>query len=718
MLVAQKTRYELQVPQIGETIALDGLLNEKAWQVKSVANNFYRNFPDDKGLAKAQTEVRMVFNDKYLYIGAILYNESGFQNYTITSLKRDFQLQGNDALLILLDTYGDQTNAFGFMVNPFGVQSEFLGSRGGADFDYSWDDKWMSKVIKEKEKWTVEIAIPFSTLRFDPNKTEWKVVLGRNNIDANERSSWVPIARNFQLFEDFGKAGKMIWEAAPRLRKQRVDWTPSVTTGGSQAFDERQNIDLTFRPSLDAKIGLNSALNLDLTLNPDFSQVEVDEQQANISRFEPFFPEKRQFFIENGDLFSSYGFPDSRPFFSRRIGLVYNERTGLFDAIPIIGGAKLSGKPNEHWRIGVLSVQTARLKDFYQNADGESSDLPSYNYTSISSQHQLFERSNLSGLIVNKQSLESNNDFNRTWALQANLASSNNKWTSKIFASQTFSAQEEINNGMYGGNLLYNTRNWWVLSALRRIEDGYNAETGFIPRKGTWTFFTFPNYIIYPKSEKRLINNILFTISPFFELDTDFKVLDRSFQQFIEVNFDNTAQFGVEAKQWYTRLQDGFDPSSSGGLNLQEGDAFYYNSYAISFISNRRKLFSFSSKLDYGTYFNGQKWSFNGDFQYRIQPYGSVSLQFDSHFIDLPLPYSSNEVFLVGPRLDWAFSKNLFFSFLVQYNNLIDNVNVNARLQWRFRPVSDIFLVYTDNYNTNSWQVRNRALMLKIKYLL
>ena len=306
------------------------------------------------------------------------------------------------------DTFNDGTNAFIFGINPYGVQREGLLSNGGQDFrrdwNSSWDNKWIGESQIQDGFWSFEIAIPFSTLRFQEGESEWRFSCYRFDTQSNTQTTWIHVPRN-QSFINLAYMGKMIWEEPLKKSGPNISVIPFLTGGSAKDFEEEgQPSHGDFDIGGDAKIAITPGLNLDLTINPDFSQVEVDRQVLNLDRFEIFFPERRQFFLENSDLFGGFGDPTVNPFFSRRIGsarIIDEEGDESTISNPIRYGARLSGKLDNNWRVGLLNMSTGK-EDRY--------NLPRYNFTVAAIQRKLFSRSNLGFIFVNKQASQASSD--------------------------------------------------------------------------------------------------------------------------------------------------------------------------------------------------------------------------------------------------------------------------------------------------------------------
>ncbi|MEJ2005181.1 MAG: DUF5916 domain-containing protein, partial [Cyclobacteriaceae bacterium] len=323
--------YNLDIQRAIDPIVIDGILNERSWQEADVAENFFRITPMDTGYAETKTSVMMTYDDQNIYVAVICYDSLDGKNL-IASLRRDFNFSANDNFIFFLDTFQDKTNGFSFGASAAGAQWDGMQSDGG-QVNLEWDNKWYSEVSQEKFRQVHEYAIPFKSIRYKQGIRKWGVNFSRLDNKRNEKSSWAPVPRQFPS-SSLAFAGTLNWDEPPPDAGTNISLIPYISGNATRNHEAGTEADYSFDAGFDAKIAVTSALNLDLTVNPDFSQVEVDRQITNLSRFELFFPERRQFFLENSDLFANFGDRDTRPFFSRRIGL----------QSPIITGARLSGK--------------------------------------------------------------------------------------------------------------------------------------------------------------------------------------------------------------------------------------------------------------------------------------------------------------------------------------------------------------------------------------
>lgn len=720
-ILAQEQK-SIHIREASTPITLDGVLNEQSWLEAEKSSDYWMNFPTDTLLASTQTVLMFTYDDKFIYIGAKMYNVEN-PGYVTPSLRRDFRGAGNDMFTISFDTFDDNTNAFQFGINPFGVRREGLVVNGGAqrgNLSLDWENKWYGEVTRTDEYWVAELAIPFKSIRYKEGNLVWNINSYRIDSNTGERSIWNPVPQNFALYSQ-AHTGQLIWDKAPKKPGANISVIPyiSANAAASGGFLNRddgvelpRDTESGFDAGFDAKVALGPSMNLDITVNPDFSQVEVDQQVTNLDRFEIFFPERRQFFLENADLFGEFGAQGLRPFFSRRIGVSRDESTGVNVQNKINFGARLSGKLNNNWRLGVLNMQAAAL---------ENIDLPEINYTVTALQRKVFSRSNLGFVFVNKQDLanESNssfNQYNRVLGLDYNLASADNKWNGKFFYHRSFEKGGADDSYAASGNILYSTINWQIEALLQSVGDGYSPEVGFARRNGYDRNSLSLQKNFYPQSES--IQRISPTISYEGYANESLGLTDYQIGIGTDFSMLNTSSFSIQVNQTYLYLFNDFDPTRNGNQKLPEGTDYRYTNLRLNYRGDTRNPFYLNLNANAGQYFNGNRIGLGGSLNYRIQPLGLITMDFNYNRIRLPEPYGEADLFLIGPRFDITFTKKLFWTTFIQYNNQIDNLNINSRIQWRFKPVSDVFIAYTDNYFPDDFINKNRALVIKVTYWL
>jgi hypothetical protein len=718
---SQEPNRFITAKHVSEKIHIDGELNEEIWKTAERSGSFWQNFPNDTSLAIVKTEVIVAYDDHHLYIAAICY-DSIPHKYIIQSLRRDFSYPVSDAFVATIDPFSDQQNGFSFGLNPYGVQREGLVSNGGSQgVTTIWDNKWYGETKRYGNKWTLEMMIPFKSIRFKGGLTKWRINFSRNELSVNENSCWVKTPRQFNI-STLAFAGDLIFEKTPPKKNgSNISLIPYAIGRFSEDYKIPGSQKIESNAGGDAKMVLGSSLNLDMTINPDFSQVEVDRQLTNLTRFSLFFPEQRQFFIENSDLFDRFGFRQIRPFFSRRIGLDNG------NIIPIVGGVRLSGKPSKNWRIGIMDMQT-------NDKTINFTKIFPQNYFAAAASYNIFKRSNIAAIFVNRQQFDTSgysaNNYNRVAGLDYNLASADNRWNGKFFFHHSFSNKNNANAFAHASWVNYSSRSWNLEWNHEYVDKNYNAEVGFTPRifqtdqSGKvnrltyWRLEPHAYYFMYPNGGVEVINKMGPTIYLDHYRNKDFKNTDWLLRGSYDVYFKSSAYVSLIAAGYYTKLFFPTDVSFSGKTQtLNDGD-YYYHVIATSFNTNQRKVLNFSGSVTYGSYYVGNKFSTAASVTYRLQPYLIFSASYTRDEIYLPYLDKKVQLDLISPRIELSFSRSLFLTTFWQYNAQAKNINFNGRLQWRFRPMSDLFIVYSDNYNNVDFSVKNRAIVVKFVYWL
>jgi hypothetical protein len=701
-------RFEYHIHKATGPISIDGIEADEVWNSTEVAKDFYMVLPMDTSMARVPTEVRMTYDDKHLYLQAICYHSTDTK-YTVESLKRDFAFGKNDNFLLFMDPFDDQTNGFSFGLSAAGAQWDGTMYEG-SKVDLSWDNKWTSAVGNYPDRYVLEMSIPFKSIRYKKGIMKWGINFSRQDLKTTEKSSWTPIPRQFAT-ASLSHTGYLVWDEAPPTPKINASLIPYVLGRRQKDFEKGNGIVDKLNAGMDAKISLTSSLNLDLTVRPDFSQVDVDRQVTNLDRYELFFPERRQFFLENGDIFANFGYTTIRPFFSRRIGL----------GVPINGGARLSGRINRNWRLGAMDMQTAAVPD-------SATSLPAQNFAMFAIQRRLFARSYVGAFAVNKQSISYDaptdgrpayTRYNRNVGLEYNLQSRNNQFTGKGFVYKSLSPGQtsKTDNLVYAGHLQYFSRHWLTAMQVERVGSDYIAEVGYVPRVNFIRVGPQGAYLFFPKSKHILSHGPRAISSMFF--DTNFNRTDNESTGSWVFNFRKLSILTLSGTKNFVKLLRPFDPTNSGLEKLPTGFENSWYTAGIDFQSRPQKMLTVLTSIRYGGYYaSGTKLTFGADIGYRFQPYVNFLLSTTYNDIRLPYPWGRQPFWLISPRLDVTMTNKLFFTAYLQYNQQLDNVNINTRLQWRFKPASDIFIVYTDNYLPENWTVKSRAIVLKFTYWL
>ena len=712
-----KEKYQIKIQRTSEPILLDGKLDEAVWKTADMATDFWIKTPIVKKGATPKTEVQLTYDDKNIYIGITCYDTD---KYIIQTLKRDKNYWNSDAIGVVLDPIGESSNGFMFGVSPLGVQMEALVSvsGGGTNWDSNWDNKWYSATHRSLDRWTVEMAIPFKTLRFGAEQKEWGINFIRNNPKGNEYHSWAPVPQQF-LGIDLNFTGALLWDVAPPKISRNFAVIPYLSGGISRDIENKEKVKGKLNAGVDAKIAVTSSLNLDLTVNPDFSQIEVDEQVTNLTRFSIFLPEKRTFFLENADIFSGFGFPGIRPFFSRTIGLNPNGAT-----VPILFGARLSGNVGSKTRIGIMNMQTK--KDDAQLGQ---------NYFTAAVHRRIGRRSVIRGLLSNRQAYEekefSKKDYGRNAGLEISLSSPTGKWRGWGGFHHSFKdGFPKKNNWMnIGGG--YFGKNLKGFTDFNRVDKNFYADMGFISRIESYyrdtviraaysQNFTQIEYSIFPENDE-VINAHLFGLEYFRVFDIEGKLSEgfSRLRYFMDMKNRSRLRFRLDNRK--SKLLEELTFTGKDTVKIGKYNTYQFN---IQYISDGRKSFNYEVNFKHGGFYDGTLSTYELKLNYRRQPWGNFSIGLQKN--DIRFPDAELIEFVdLNSRIEINFSKSIFWTTFTQYNFQNNRFNINSRLQYRFSPMSDFFVVYTDNYNVSDEQglgflesikAKNRALVFKLNY--
>ncbi|NLA48342.1 MAG: carbohydrate binding family 9 domain-containing protein, partial [Bacteroidales bacterium] len=599
-----RDNYLISISHTAETMKIDGILDEKSWQHSETAGNFVRVTPVDTGFATAQTTVFVTYDKNNLYIGAVCYDPSPGKR-PVESLRRDFVFNKNDNFRIHIDTYNNFTNGFIFGVSAAGAQCDGVINNGN-ESSLTWDIKWRSSVKNYDDRWVAEMAIPFRSLRYYGGVREWGINFGRLDLKTNEKSAWAPVPRQFP-HNSLPHAGTLVWDRPPDRAGLRLSFIPYATGTVIRNSETGEAARWKWNTGFDTKIILSTSMNLDLTVNPDYSQVEEDRQQVDLDRFELFYPERRQFFLENSDLFANLGNSQSRPFFSRRIGL----------DVPVNFGGRLTGRIGKKWRIGMMDMQT-----------GSKGMNPSGNYAVAVLQREIFSRSSISGFLVHKQITETYSDStftgnrqNSVAGIEYNFATTDNRWQGKTFYHQSFYPGAGMNAMAVSGKISYSSQYLKAGIDQSWIGSDYIAEAGYIRRTGFHGISPSVSYLFYPSGTGRILSHGPdITLNAIF--DPEFRLSDRETRLSYIIGWQNTSSLTVSFEEQSVKLTKPYDPTNTGNEELKAGEQFRWKNIQAEFISDARKLFNYEVNAGMGGYYNGRRWNIDGRMNYRVQPYG------------------------------------------------------------------------------------------------
>ncbi len=710
-------RYRIEPARVDTPPRLDGDLNDEVWLRAAVIDDFIQQEPAEGDPATERTVVRLIYDASALYIGVEAYDAD--PDGVIASEKRrdSRRLLDEDNFQIILDTFQDRRSGYMFVTSPLGakleqqVAAEGEGGFGGnsSNINVNWDGVWDVATSRTAEGWFAEIAIPMVTLRFpEAERQVWGVNFMRNIRRKNEQVFWAPIPKAYSLTR-VSLAGTMVGVGGvDRGMDLRV--TPYVLAGGRQDRVVTAGLDDSGfnEVGLDLKYGVASGLNLDVTLNTDFAQVEVDEQQVNLTRFPLFFPEKRDFFLENAGMFGvgTQGFRRTADlFFTRRIGL-----SASGQPVPIIGGGRLTGKVDRH-NIAVMNIQT-------QEALGQLGE----NFFVGRYSRDILARSRVGGLVVNKEAVGGNR-YNRTFALDTTLAPHPN------FVINSFIAKTETPDVVTGDMAGYVSAAW--LSPSYRLEAGYtdlqdnfNAEVGFVPRTGIRISRLHTEWD--PRPGRWGIRRFDPMWNVTYTTDQHNRLLTRRIHNMVGTYFEDGSSLII----WYNDIFEQLDVAFpiTADVTIPAG-TYRFGQWAFRYRSDASKRIFGQAAYNPQTFFGGDRTDVSGTIGVRLTD--SIAAEGSFSRSDVVLPEGAFIADLASATFDLALSPEMTLRTLTQYNSTTDSISTSVRFNWIYSPGSDIYIAYDElraddflvfdptlrNRGRVPW-IQNRQLAVKMTYLL
>jgi len=701
----------MQAVRIQGSIRIDGSLDEACWQTGVRIHRFIQREPKEGEPSTERTDVRILYDEKNLYIGFHCW-DSEPHRIVANEMRRDADLTNNDCVIVLLDTYHDHRSAFCFCTNPLGAQRDGLVMADASDDEQNWDwnGVWDNACRIDSAGWTAEIAIPFKILRFYEVETHtWGLNLARIIPRNREEAFWAPIWREYGFWGKYRIRAYGHLEGLRQLRQpSRFEWKPYILSGLEGDLSERRIYKGKLNLGLDAKVHVTSNLTADLSLNTDFAQVEADQEQVNLTRFELFFPEKRDFFLEGASIFRfgerpfSPVLPASELFFSRRIGLSEDN-----EPIPLLGGVKMTGKTGA-FNIGFLNMLADRK--VYDNDDDEHVIVPRTNFTALRIKRDILVNSSVGFIGLNKESLD-DGFYNRCAGLDAQVFLTHRAQMSG-FVAKTFSTGQKGKDMALYGDFYFHDDFWTLLLAQNSIQDNFNPEMGFVPRTGIRktqiNFGISPRPKIFNIRQTAIFNDFYYIATQEGELETRLNFTG------VWNLFQNGASLTTLWIQNVERLTEEFEIHED--IVISPG-MYRFNNFFGEFASDMSRTFSGKVNVSVGRFYDG-----------RIIAYGLESnLKWGSRFT-VNVLYNHNDVQLeagcfqtdiVGIRLLYSFSPRLFVKTFIQCNSEKDIILGHFLLHFIHRPGSDLYLVYNEELETGmeSLHSLNRVLMLKYNYL-
>ncbi len=684
-------------------IVVDGRLDEPEWATAPVLTDFVQQLPNTGYPALFRTEVRVLYDQDNLYVAAINHDPEPSKAITV-GLERDFVSSNSDIFGLVLDTFHDRRNSFLFIANPKGAVRDEQTFNDSRTIVEAWDGISTVRTAQQDSSWTVEMAIPLKTLRFDARRDPqtWGINFIRRVRRVNETSYWAPLERQYRLHR-MSKAGSI--EGLSGLRQGRnLQVKPyALTANSTGAQVPGSSLGIRGDVGGDLKYGVTPSLTLDLTYNTDFSQVEVDQQVVNLTRFGVLFPERREFFIENAGSFTfgdvvernyrmGASLSDFSLFNSRQIGLTPD---GL--PIPIVGGGRLTGRAGS-FEFGVLDMQTQR-----------AGATPAENFAVARARANLFGNSDVGLLFTNRQAADTG-AYNRSFGVDANIRPIGNLVINAYLAASDANGNTSDGNAgrvsaAYRGSLL-NTS-----AMYKRVSANFAPGTGFVRRRDFQQRYATVG--IHARPSLPGIQELNPYVEADYYADLDGRAQSHQVSAALDVFFRPDGELRLEVNDWFDRLDTPFTPFP--GRTIPVGRYSYRNAQ-VTYTSTQRYPVYGNAGLTLGDYYDGTRAAYTGGLTWR--PRYDLSLEGTYQRNDVTLQSGAFVADLAGVRLKYAWSTTLFGSTFVQYNTQTKTFVTNARVAWRYAPLSDVFLVYTERQNTET-NVRNeRSIALKATRML
>ena len=697
--VSAQTERELprmSAHRTSEEIKIDGMLDEPVWQSVQPIRQLYQITPDQGDPASEQSEVRILYDDKKLYFGFIFF-DSEMDKIVANDMRRDSPgLRSNDYGFLLLDTYNDQRNAVFFRFTPVGGMEDTAVSNSGGSLNTSWDIVWECRCRINEDNWTVEIAIPFSQLRFERSEVmDWGLNFGREIARKREIAAWNEAPKTYGGLAKYRTAYFGTLEGLEGITPSRhLELLPYVLPGASYGSSTKET-EGVFEAGLDLKYGVTPNLTADLTFNTDFAQVEADQEQVNLTRFSLFFPEQRPFFLEGASIFD-VGIP--RPSFRRPppLLLFYSRRIGLAEglAIPILGGGKMTGKIGPYG-IGILNVLTNKFEESVPGVSPKNIFRePRTNYSVVRVNRDILKGSTVGGIFINKQDADA---YNRTAGLDFSYRPTREINIQGLW-SRTFEADILGNSNAFfvGGD--WRTNLFRLDASYTDIGEDFNPEVGYIQRRDVRRFRGGGSYTPWP--EKFGIREI--QIGP----ELDLVLTQENELETQEITFDTQLEFetgddiGFEVKNTTENLERDFRIQ---GVSIPVDD-YNFTSFQTSIRTSSSRMLGARIQVEFGEFYSGTRRGFLIDVTAR--PSAKLSIEPFVEFNRITLPEEEFDANAFGGRVSYSFSTTLFTKLFTQWSTDRDVLSANFLVNYIYRPGSDFYLVFDQSYDTRDGGIK------------
>ncbi|MDH3205952.1 MAG: DUF5916 domain-containing protein [Gemmatimonadota bacterium] len=703
--------------RLDRPLDLDGELGEPVYQQVPPLNDFIQSLPDEGVPATELTEAWILYDEDNVYVSARVFEEVPERDWVANEMRRDAMgVSTNDNFGLVFDTYYDRRNGYFFYTNPLGAMVDVqVTNEGSPNFD--WNPVWDVRTGRFEGGWTVEVKIPFKSIKYRPGTTQvWGVQLRRAIRRKNEWSHLTAVSRAAAGDGRMGiirmsRAATLVGIEAPPTGVT-IDVKPygiaSMTTDRTAASPTSNELDGD--GGVDIKWSITQNLTADFTYNTDFAQVEVDEQQVNLTRFSLFFPEKREFFLESRGIFNfpsagvgaggGGGGPAPTLFFSRRIGIL--GRT----PVPIIGGGRVTGKIGP-FDVGALDIVTDDVSDIGAEMT---------NFTVLRLRADVLQRSNIGGLYTRRSRALAGGGPSETYGGDASFSFLDD-WYLSGYLARTRTPGVDSLDISYQGRFSYDGDLLGLQAGHLLVEDEFNPEVGFVRRWGFRQSQASARLSPRPQAIEWIRQITLQGDADYVESAEGGYVESREVGSSLGVELESSDQIRVGFTSSYENLL--VDESISGATVAAGRHSF--DAVQASYTFGPQRFFSGNVSARFGEWFNGHLTAV-GFSRGRIGLHPQLSVEPSLSFNRVELPTESFDTWLAVTRVNYTFSPRMFLSALVQYNSSNDSFSANARFRWEWAPGSEIFLVYTEERDTYDFErfpvLQNRGLVLKVTRLL
>jgi uncharacterized protein DUF5916 len=700
-----------------EPLHVDGKLDESVYSTVKPFGGMIQVAPKYGAPSTEKSDIWVMFDDTHMYVACRCWDSAPPEQWVVNETRRDTnQLRQNDHFGVMFDTFYDRRSGFLFYTNPLGALADYsVVDEGGSNTD--WNPVWESRTGRFDGGWTVEMAIPFKSLRYRSGRDQiWGIQLRRSIRHKNEWTYLTPVPQFLagpQAFNRISAGGTLVGLDLPPASRN-LELKPYLIGGVTTDRVRRPPVtnDFDRDAGFDFKYGVTANLTADATVNTDFAQVEIDEQQVNLTRFSLFFPEKRDFFLEGRGIFDfarggagAAGGPQSAQasdtpylFYTRRIGLNNNR------VIPIDVGGRLTGKVGKY-AVGIMNIQTG---------DEEVSRTPTTNFTVVRVKRDILRRSAIGAMVTNRSaSTLAPGEPNQAYGVDGAFSFYQNLSVNAYYA-KTDTGRGLSDEDSYQTKFDYNADRYGVRGEFLKVGDNFNPEVGFVRRDDFKRSFGALRFSPRPKSI-RSIRKLTWEATVDYFVNGAGSVESREQSGKFNIEFESSDQFTVEANDRYELLVQPFRVS---GVSIPVG-GYDFNDLSVSYQFGAQRRASGTVLFQAGDYYNGtiRAFGYSGG-RVAVTKRFSVEPSVSVNHVDLPVGTFTQK--LVRGRTDYGFSPRMFASALLQYNSTDHSFSSNLRFRWEYRPGSEFFVVWTDERDTiatGSAALKNRALVLKINRL-